>query len=332
MNQSARISEFHHTIGAHCSSTSIANLLRYDGIEMSEAMAFGLGAGLGFWYIHNDNASPTHRFNGRAPDLEGNFYRHIGHPIDWAGRWSPVEMFASIHSGRPLLAQSDIYYLPYYQPQVHFIGHGVVVTAIDLAQESVELMDIYGPEPLTVALDDFRQAIGTSCPPIFQSYHWGAAPKIAPDIATSGAISLAIPRAIKQAAKQMLHPSDKVLGIPAMQSMAATMPQWGNEADFAWIARFGYQAIEKRGTGGGGFRTLYAAFLAEAEAYVPPLAKICAAKRMRDLGSEWSRFAALLKRIFIEENPAHFGAAAEVVGVIVEQEGELMRELFAMVE
>ncbi len=34
--------------------------------------------------------------------------------------------------------------------------------------------------------------------------------------------------------------------------------------DWQWCARFGYQVIERRGTGGGNFRVMYSRFLEEA--------------------------------------------------------------------
>ena len=39
---------FTHTPGNHCGSTALRNLLAFHGVEISEEMAFGLGAGAGF--------------------------------------------------------------------------------------------------------------------------------------------------------------------------------------------------------------------------------------------------------------------------------------------
>jgi len=36
--------------GQHCETTTLGALLRHEGLEMSEPMLFGLGAGLGFVY------------------------------------------------------------------------------------------------------------------------------------------------------------------------------------------------------------------------------------------------------------------------------------------
>ena len=42
---------YRHLPGNHCGSTALRNLLGYAGVELSEEMAFGLGAGAGFYYL-----------------------------------------------------------------------------------------------------------------------------------------------------------------------------------------------------------------------------------------------------------------------------------------
>ncbi|HET8593138.1 MAG TPA: DUF4872 domain-containing protein, partial [Solirubrobacterales bacterium] len=74
------------------------------------------------------------------------------------------------------------------------------------------------------------------------------------------------PRAIERAAKQMLEPSlGEYEGLPALRRFAAEVGDWPDATeDWQWCARFLYQVIERRGTGGGNFRKMYARFLEEA--------------------------------------------------------------------
>ena len=54
-------------------------------------------------------------------------------------------------------------------------------------------------------------------------------------------------------------------GLPALRRFAAEVGDWPAQvADWQWCARFNYQVIERRGTGGGNFRLMYSRFLAEA--------------------------------------------------------------------
>ena len=53
-------------------------------------------------------------------------------------------------------------------------------------------------------------------------------------------------------------------GLPALRRFASEVGDWPQELeDWQWCARFCYQVIERRGTGGGNFRLMYSRFLRE---------------------------------------------------------------------
>ena len=65
---------------------------------------------------------------------------------------------------------------------------------------------------------------------------------------------------------QMIEPAmGEFEGLPALRRFAAEVGDWPEQLeDWQWSARFCYQVIERRGTGGGNFRLMYSRFLAEA--------------------------------------------------------------------
>src|SRR3977135_3052546 len=67
------VTNFSHIPGLHCGSTALRNLLGFHGVELSEEMAFGLGAGACFYYLALDDTSPSRWFNGRTARLEESF-------------------------------------------------------------------------------------------------------------------------------------------------------------------------------------------------------------------------------------------------------------------
>ena len=76
-------------------------------------------------------------------------------------------------------------------------------------------------------------------------------------------------------------------GLDAVHRLAAEAGSWPEAAeDWKWCARFGYQVIERRGTGGGCFRLMYSRFLEEAGRAEAPLAAEAAAR--------WTELAARL--------------------------------------
>ena len=75
----------------------------------------------------------------------------------------------------------------------------------------------------------------------------------------------AAPAAIERAARRMREPDmGEFEGLPALRRFTAEVGSWPEAtADWKWSARFNYQVIERRGTGGGNFRALYSRFLGE---------------------------------------------------------------------
>jgi hypothetical protein len=108
----------------------------------------------------------------------------------------------------------------------------------------------------------------------------------------------AVGDALRRQARDFLLDVDGLAGISALERFAAELQAWpsraASEADRAWCFRYGYQVIEKRGTGGGNFRALYARFLEEAEAEVPGLADLGLSRRMRALAEAWTRLAKMM--------------------------------------
>ena len=127
---------YRHVPGNHCGSTALRNLLAFHGCEISEEMAFGLGAGACFFYFPLDGpvADALHQRARRAAggELPGadrgaaaaaHRSRSGRAPGRWrARRWTP---------GGPALLLTDLYYLDHYGNSAHFPGHAVVLAGYD---------------------------------------------------------------------------------------------------------------------------------------------------------------------------------------------------------
>lgn len=257
---------FVHTPGNHCGSTALRNLLGFHGVRISEEMAFGLGAGAGFYYLALDDASPTRWFNGRTARLEESFRELTGAALELS-TFGPEEDEAAweaarstVDLGRPALLLTDIYHLDHYGNSAHFPGHAVVLAGYD--EEVVQLADTGFEELQTTRLENLARARHSGHPAYPLEGHMFT---VAGEV-DRAALMDAVPRAIERAASEMLEPPfGEFGGIPALERLAAEAGSWPEAVeDWQWCARFAYQVIERRGTGGGCFRLMYSRFLAEA--------------------------------------------------------------------
>ncbi len=287
---------YEHRPGHHCGSTALRNLLSHHGVEISEEMAFGLGAGACFYYVTIPETSPSRWFNGRTARLEETFAELTGAALRLRtfepgdnGAWEAAQ--AEVDAGNPVLMLTDLYYLDHYGNSAHFPGHAVVLAGYD--EELAHLSDTGFERLQTTRLESLDRARHSDHP---------AYPLAGHMFTVAGEISVerlreAVPEAIERAAREMLEPAfGDFAGLPAVRRLAAEAGSWPETAgDWRWCARFGYQVIERRGTGGGAFRLMYSRFLEEAGRPEAPLAAAAAVA--------WTELAAAFHAASEREQP-----------------------------
>jgi hypothetical protein len=294
-----------HVPGHHCGSTALRNLLGFHGIELSEEMAFGLGAGAGFYYLAIDDTSPSRWFNGRAARLEESFRELTGAALELRtfteseGETAWEAARAEVDSGRPALLLTDLYYLDHYGNSAHFPGHAVVLAGYD--EEAALLSDTGFEELQRTSLANLAKARHSGHPAYPLEGHMFTVDGEVDAADLRAAVPTAIDRAV---AEMTAPPFGEFGGLPAIDRLAAEIGHWPETVpDWQWCARFGYQVIERRGTGGGAFRLMYARFLAEAGREEAGLAAAAAAR--------WSALAEQLREASESEEP-EAGAWARV--------------------
>jgi hypothetical protein len=297
-----RLAGFEHRPGVHCGSAALADALRARGVELSEPMAFGLGAGLGFYYLVSPALSPSHLFQGRTAHLERTACEVLGAPVrerqetDACRAWQGVR--DAVDRGFAPILSTDLAELPYWRTRTRFGGHRVVLAGYDEARGVALVADGDRPGLEEVALDALDRARASVAPPFGIS----GRPWLEVDAPSHPRpLEDAILEAVRRQAREMLLDVDGAAGTSALERFAADLPRWpaeaSDEADRAWCFRYAHQVIEVRGTGGGLFRSLYARFLAEAEARVPTLARLGLSARMGALAERWSSLAADLRAL-----------------------------------
>jgi Butirosin biosynthesis protein H, N-terminal/Domain of unknown function (DUF4872) len=263
------VAGYTHTPGNHCGSTALRNLLAFHGSEISEEMAFGLGAGACFFYVPLDGQSPSRFTNGRAARLEENFLELTGAPLRLRTDEDPDRCWdlarEDVDAGRPVLLLTDLYYLDHYGKSAHFPGHAVVLAGYDA--HDAWLSDTGFEELQSTKLEHLAEARHSQHPAFPLSGQMiDVDLEAQPGALDPDTLKAAAPAAIARAAEQMLDPAmGEFQGIPALERFAAEVGSWPEQVpDPEWCARFLFQVIERRGTGGGNFRLMYSRFLEEA--------------------------------------------------------------------
>jgi hypothetical protein len=261
--QPRMVSGYRHRPGNHCGSTALRNLLAHHGVEITEEMALGLGAGVSFYYVPIDGQSPSRFTNGRVGRLEEQFVELTGAPIrldtfeDPDASWQAAREV--VDDGRSAILLTDLYYLDHYGSSARFPGHAVVLAGYD--SEVAYLSDTSFAELQTTRLENLARARHGSHPVFPLEGHM----LTIAEGAEIGDLRDASGPAIERNARQMLEPPlGEYEGLPALRRFAAEVGDWPEQLeDWQWCARFCYQVIERRGTGGGNFRLMYSRFLEE---------------------------------------------------------------------
>lgn len=325
--------DFPHTQSAHCESGVAANLLTHQGINISEAMAFGMGGGLFFGYL------PFIRINGlplvtyRA--AAGHILRQIGAipgvcMVEKKFRdrdEAMAELDRTLAASIPVGLQTGVFWLPYFPKALrfHFNAHNLVV----YGKEGNEYLisDPVFPQPVRCPADDLARARFASgaLAPKGKMYYLTQVP------ATLERGPLIV-RGIQSVCKMMLASPFPLIGVKGIRFMAKRLVRWPQRLGQARAdLHLGHvvRMQEEIGTGGGGFRFMYAAFLQEsAEIMQEPLLRECAAS-LTAAGDTWREFAAMAARTCKNRNRPDdsYPAMAEYINRCAAMEEKVFTEL-----
>ncbi len=286
---------FTHQKGAHCESKSLQDVLNWAGFPVSEAMAFGLDATMGFTFIDSTSgiSGMVQDFGGGMPFFVGGKQgtlsaqslacRVLGTTCDEqiftsADRaWTVAQTY--LDKGQPLAILVDMYYLPYHSTfhQLHFGRHAVALAGWDPARNVALVADVEYDTLQEIPLADLKQARGSSHGGKYmvpRNTHFAITKR--PD-GKHPPLAAGAKLAIQQVVKNMLAASMNYHGIQALERFARSIPRWGtllqgtmkdadtgkerSKAKLTLETLHGY--IEEYGTGGASFRKLYRSFLLE---------------------------------------------------------------------
>lgn len=286
--------QFHHIQAAHCENGVTTNLLSEVGVtKLTEPLAFGIGTGLFFIHIPllKVNKGPAIAFRTMPGLIFKRTCHSLGVPVV-RKKFSSKEKARAylddcLNKGIHVGCQVGVYYLPYFPKEYrfHFNAHNIIVygkegnryLVSDPVMETVTSLTDY-------ELERVRFAKGALAPR-GQLYY----PQ-KPHNITDNIIRKAIKTGVKRNINHMLYIPGNIAGVKGIATMGRKIKKWrdqfGPEKSGLYLAQL-VRMQEEIGTGGGGFRYIYGAFLQQATAYYPDESLVDISKMFTESGDRW---------------------------------------------
>jgi hypothetical protein len=298
------IESFKHNMAAHCESGTLTALLNHKGLTITEPMIFGMGSGLYFGYLtHTPNLNfPMFILRTKPGKLRKKVAKRIGIKFKSEKFRNPEkaeqQLDALIANGIPVAVQVDLYYMDYIPEweRVHANIH--FITVVGKEGDHYIVSDSYFPKLAKLHRDSLQKARfakGYLAPKGFM-YYIDSVPE-------SFDQKQIIIKGIKETINNMIGIQPPFIGIRGMRMFGRKVIGWPKltrdidhlSHEITKINIF----LEDQGTGGAGFRFMYATFLRQAAQLFNSTELDSLSKKMMEIGDGWrniSYFAAKISK------------------------------------
>ncbi|NPA58866.1 MAG: BtrH N-terminal domain-containing protein [Epsilonproteobacteria bacterium] len=322
---------YQHTHHAHCESGVISSILRHHGLHLSEPMVFGLANALNFAYIPfvKMGGMPLIAYRSMPKTIIKNIKKNLNLDIK-------LETFSSKEAGQKKLdallaegkvvgVQSSIYWLDYFPKEMrfHFNAHNLLIYGID--EDEYLVSDPVFDMPVRChkdSLNKARFAKGVMAPKGLLYYPT--------DIPKEIDLKPIIAKNIKTTSKTMLRKFVPIAGLTGMRYLAKSILKLKTK-DKKYTKLFLANIVrmqEEIGTGGAGFRFMYASFLQEAsEIFDDDKTLLEASKLMLEVGDEFREFALMIAKALKSKKDIPFDAISKKLLLISQNESKVYKKL-----
>jgi hypothetical protein len=325
------INPYVHRQAAHCESGVVRALLEHAGLAISEPMVFGLSRSLIFVHLPlmkiggqpltSYRMPPKSVIKGIGRYLAARFVtKKFRHP-----RQGMDELNALLAAGKIVGVQTSVFWLPYFPDEMrfHFNAHNLIVYGRDGDDYLVgDPVFAEASRCDSKSLMKARFIKGMLAPKGFL-YFLNQPPQ-------NIDLSKQIRPALKTTARLMTKSPVPFAGAKGIAFLARRIEKLARQ-DGEYARLFLGNIIrmqEEIGTGGAGFRFLYASFLQESATLLDEPFLRQASEKMTDIGDEWREFALLVAR-FIRNHRMTVGIdeIAAKLALIAKMEQKLFAEI-----
>jgi hypothetical protein len=327
---------FDHRQTAHCESGVVSRLLSHAGLPISEPMAFGVGGGLTYAYLPfvKFGGLPLYAFRMPPKAILTGVQKRLGVRFKFETFSDADEGMRALDrhldEGRVVGLQTNVYWLPYFPPDMrfHFNAHNLLVHGRQGDQYLVSdpVMDI--PTSISAAdLKKARSAKGTLAPKSLL-YYPVHVPK--PEDVDWGR---AIREALRFTTGMMLYTPFPLVGIWGIRTAARALRKLPMADQHRVKLHIGHMVRmqEEIGTGGGGFRFIFAGFLQEAASLLGKPGLSESAEKITAAGDHWRQFGLAAAKMCKDRQPLDLDFLADRMLEIADLEKAAYRQLRAQV-
>ncbi len=313
---------FTHFHSAHCESGVTASLISHHGLLLTEPMAFGIAAGLFFIHLPvksvfgapntNFRSAPGGIFRKTCQRLGVKYEIRTYRDVEKGSR----ELEQLVAGGTPVGVQTNVFWLSHMPKRFRFQFNAHNLVVFGKSEEGWTVSDPVLEVPLICTAPSMARARFAKgfLAPKGKLYFVKEVP-----VADPARLRSAVRTGIIETAKGMARIPIPLFGGKAIGLLADRMEKWpaiySDPQDSLTQLSNVVRMQEEIGTGGAGFRYLFAAFLQQAAPVLDDVKYLAFSEQLTDIGDTWRQFAAKCARICRNqkvESPAFAEAAALV--------------------
>lgn len=294
---------FQHIQSAHCENGVTSSLLQNNNLNgITEPLAFGIGSGLFFIQLPflKVNGGPAISFRTMPGAIFKRTCKNLNVSVQKkkysSKEKSLTELNELLDQGLAVGVQVGVYNLPYFpvEYRFHFNAHNIIIYGREgdnylVSDPTMEVTTTLTADELT----EVRFAKGALAP----KGHMYLPKEFDPE---SVDFAYAIKKGIKRNCRDMLRIPGKFAGVKGIGNTAQKITKWRDQLGVRKAGLYLGQIIrmqEEIGTGGGGFRYLYGAFLEEAYEHIPNDDLLELSNEFTKAGDMWRNSAVAMAQI-----------------------------------
>jgi hypothetical protein len=282
---------YQHKMAAHCETGTISGLLNYNGLSITEPMVFGIASGIFFGYMKMPSFDfPIFFVRTRPGEIRKKIAKRLGITFYTRTYKKPEdaqqELDELLEKNIPVVIKVDFFYMNYLKPWMRVHNNAHFITIIGKRESNYLISDCYYQEVAELdaeTLSKARFAGGMESPKGFMYY-----PTYIPKDIN---LEKNIITGIKKSAYNMLKIPIPFLGVKGINRFADKVVGWPelarDEEHLSHQVMKINVLLEDQGTGGAGFRFMYATFLRQASELLKNDALLTFSKRMMKIGDAW---------------------------------------------